>query len=168
MPPAGSTTAISSKLRIGIGAGPQDMLSGLRPAGRFWQARAAGAGAESEPTGAPADINRDASAEMPVALSPETTLVNEPCIVGDLITMQPALHHPGLERPVAFLGGWRVAPLLRPVRPGIALGELMSAWQIPTRSTPTIAAWLLDRRVLTIHHSASRAEEASGERSRER
>ena len=45
-----------------------------------------------------------------------------PCLVGDRIELRRALTHPGLERPVAFLGGSELAPLLddlpRPVAAG--------------------------------------------------
>jgi hypothetical protein len=62
--------------------------------------------------------------------------------------MRHALHHPSLERPVAFLGGCEVAALLRPLHPGMALGALMNAWKIPVGSKPAIADWLLKHRVL--------------------
>jgi hypothetical protein len=91
-------------------------------------------------------------------LSPEVTLDDQPCIVGDLVTMRPALYHPCLERPVAFIGGWEVAPLLRPMHAGIALGALMNAWQIPTRLKPAIANWLLKHRVLRPHHGLNGLE----------
>ena len=129
-------------------------------AGRFWQARAIGAAVESDPTEPLIDVGRFYSPDLPVMLSPEVTLDDQPCIVGDLVTMKPALRHPCLERPVAFIGGWEVAALLRPMHAGIALGALMNAWQIPNRSKPAIANWLLGHRVLTPHHALNGIEEA--------
>jgi flavin-dependent dehydrogenase len=117
--------------------------------GAFWQSRAAGAAAEPEPPARP--IRGFPPANLPVALSPEATIGDEPCIVGDLVAMKPTLHHPALERPVAFLGEWEVAMLLRPLRAGITLDALMNAWQIRAESKPAIASWLFSHRVLTVH-----------------
>lgn len=119
--------------------------------GPFWQARAGNAAAEPEPVAPSIDFDRASPADLAVALSAEATFEDEPCIVGDLIALKPALNHPGLERPVAFLGGWELATLLRPLHAGMALGALMDHWRIPIRSKPAIARWLLDHRVLTPH-----------------
>ena len=127
--------------------------------GRFWQTRAAGAGAELEPAAPLIDLARHSLADLPIALSPEAALVDEPCIVGDLVAMRPALHHPSLERPVAFLGGWEVATLLQPLHTDITLDALMNAWTIPIGSKPAIAAWLLDHRVIGIHNTWCKTEE---------
>jgi hypothetical protein len=79
-------------------------------------------------------------------------LVSEPCIIGDFVAMNPALRHPCLERPVAFLGGWEVAALLRPLRPRMTIGALTDTWQIPLETKRAIAGWLLKHRVLTCHY----------------
>lgn len=115
-------------------------------AGAFWQSRAAGATAEPDKPARP--TSGFPAPNLPVALSPEATIADEPCIVGDLVAMKPALHHPALERPVAFLGGWEVATLLRSVQTGMTLDALMNAWPIPTGSKPAIAAWLLNHHVI--------------------
>jgi flavin-dependent dehydrogenase len=119
--------------------------------GPFWQTRAGNAAAEPQPTTPSFDFGRVSPADLPVALSPEATFEDKPCIVGDLIAVKPALNHPGLERPVAFLGGFELVTLLRPLRAGMALGALMDHWRIPIGSKPAIAKWLLDHRVLTPH-----------------
>jgi flavin-dependent dehydrogenase len=118
--------------------------------GPFWQARCGDA--EPEVRALSVDLGRRPPTDLPVALSRKAAIQDEPCIVGDLIAMQPALRHPGLQRPVAFLGGWELAALLQPVRAGMSLGALMDAWQIPSRSKPAIANWLLGHEVLTRHH----------------
>jgi 2-polyprenyl-6-methoxyphenol hydroxylase-like FAD-dependent oxidoreductase len=125
------------------------VAAATRPA-PFWQARSD----RAEPD-APAfsiDLGRRPPAELPVALSREASMRDEPCILGDLIAMQPALHLPSLQRPVAFLGGYELTALLQPLRAGMLLGTLMEAWQIPCRSKPAIANWLLGHQVLTPHH----------------
>lgn len=124
-------------------------------AGPFWQTRAAGADVEPAPS-ASIDLRADAVSDLLVALSPNAKLVDEPCIVGDFVVIRPALCHPGLERPVAYLGGWDVAELLKPLRPGIALGALMSAWQIPNRTKPAVAGWLISHRVLMPHNTRTK------------
>jgi flavin-dependent dehydrogenase len=138
-------------------------LAAAGRAGRFWQKRAGSATAEVEPAAPPVDLGRYLPADLPVALSPEAVLVGEPCIVGDLVAMKPALRHPSLERPVAFLGGWELAKLLRPLHGDITLGALMNAWQIPIGSKPAIATWLLDHRVLRVHDQRGKTRESRHE-----
>ena len=62
--------------------------------------------------------------------------------------MKSALRHPGLARPVAFLGDFEVAALLEPLQRGMTIRGLMDAWQIPVQSKPAIASWLLKHGVL--------------------
>ena len=87
------------------------------------------------PTRPDAAVEWDAG---PVELSPEIELVDLPCIDGEFVVLTPALRHPRLEEPVAFVGGRAVAPLLGQVRPGMTLSELAeaSAGQVPVRSRP--------------------------------
>jgi flavin-dependent dehydrogenase len=119
--------------------------------GRFWQIRATGAAAGPEPAVQSIPVGRLPPTDFRVALSPEAAFVDEPCIVGDLVALKPALRLRDLPRPVSFLGGWELARLLRPLQPGVTIGALMDAWQIPTRWKPEIVAWLLTHRVLTLH-----------------
>jgi len=126
------------------------VAAATRPA-RFWQTRAADAAAEPERI-SPAN-GFGLPHHLAVALSPDAMLMPEPCIVGDFIATKPALHHPDLERPVAFLGGCEVAELLQPLHPGMALGALMNAWKVPNGSKPAIAEWLIKHRVLRLHQN---------------
>jgi flavin-dependent dehydrogenase len=118
-------------------------------AGPFWQARSCNA--EPEAPALSIDLGQHPPADLPVALSPQVTIQDEPCMIGNVIAMQPALRFPGLQRPVAFLGGCELATLLQPLRAGMLLGTLMDAWQIPNPSKPAIANWLLGHQVLTPH-----------------
>src|SRR5262249_9457723 len=86
------------------------VAAATRPA-RFWQTRAADAAAEPERI--PPSEGFGIPDHLAVALSPDAMLMPEPCIVGDFIAIKPALHHPDLERPVAFLGGSGVGGCLR-------------------------------------------------------
>jgi flavin-dependent dehydrogenase len=119
--------------------------------GSFWQARAGGSVIEEERETAPSiDFSRDPTAELRVALARDITFKDEPCLVGDFIARKPTLHHPGFDRPVAFVGDWELASLLGRFRPGMSLKALMEAWPIPTASKPAVAAWLFKHRVLDV------------------
>jgi flavin-dependent dehydrogenase len=101
----------------------------------FWEDRAIGASTR-EPPRAPS-----LAPSSRVALSEETRLVELPCILGDFIAVQSALAHPGIERPIAFLGGIEVAPLLRVVRSGTTLFDLVRKWS-PSSLSPQRRRWL--------------------------
>jgi flavin-dependent dehydrogenase len=125
------------------------VAAATRP-GRFWQTRAADVATEPKRTAPLHDCGPPLSGDCVITLSPEATLSPEPCIVGSLVAMKSALRHPGLERPVAFLGDWEVAALLEPLHRGMTIRGLMDAWQIPVRSKPAIASWLLKHGVLAV------------------
>jgi flavin-dependent dehydrogenase len=129
--------------------------------GRFWRTRAAEVAVERKPIVPPNEFGPVLSDDLAVTLSPEATLAPEPCIVGDLVEMKAALCHPCQERPVAFLGGWEVAALLRPLHAGVTIRALMDAWPIPVESKPATAGWLLKHRVLTVPLSTSRERRPS-------
>jgi len=61
-----------------------------------------------------------------------------PCIVGDRVEMRPAVHHPNLKRPVAYLGGIELAPLLT------------SPWPVslPAPKAAALATWLVSNEIL--------------------
>ena len=110
----------------------------------FWRDRAIGAGI-TEPLPAP-----PVAPSSRVALAQETRLVEQPCILGDFIDLRYALAHSGIERPLAFLGGIEVAPLLRRVRPGMTFSDLLREWSasVPEPAAKAIARFLVDRGVL--------------------
>lgn len=73
----------------------------------FWSARSGPesleyAGEDHRGAALPREQFRRASR---VRLSDQVQWIDTPCIVGDEICVQPALSHPHLERPVAFIGG---------------------------------------------------------------
>jgi flavin-dependent dehydrogenase len=132
-------------------AGHYAVAAATRP-GQFWRTRATGATAQPQRVAPLADFALALRDDLAVSLSPEAALVSEPCIIGDFVAMNPALRHPCLERPVAFLGDLEVAALLRPLRPRMTIGALTDTWQIPLETKRAIAGWLLKHRVLTYHH----------------
>lgn len=85
-----------------------------------------------------------------VRLSPLLEFVDQPCLGEEFVTIRPAVRHPQLDSPVAYLGPWPIEPLLRHVRPGMTAMEIVGAWseRVPPRTGLAIASWLLDHRLL--------------------
>lgn len=82
-----------------------------------------------------------------VRLVADTALDPVPCLVGDGIELRRALAHPGLDRPVAFLAGAEIAPLLDALHAAPSLGQAVSAWDraLSAGRGQQIAAWLARR-----------------------
>jgi flavin-dependent dehydrogenase len=126
----------------------------------FWRKRAMPAAlldAQGEPSAERGPARRPPGISDPaellncsIALSAEAELVDTPCITGDFIESRRALRHPGLERPVAFIGGVEIAPLLEEVQRGRTLLDIVRRWSpsLPMRQGLEVAAWLLARGVL--------------------
>lgn len=92
----------------------------------FWRIRAAGATAEADaPEARPLD---PALATRPVMLSRWLGWVERPCVEGEFIVVKPALDHPGLGEPAAYLGGHELAPLIAAIRPGATPAEIAGDW----------------------------------------
>ena len=83
-------------------------------------------------------------------LSPDARLVATPCVVGDLIETQPALTHPRLERPVAFLGDVALAPIVEAIGSSATTDALLARWssQVAPATGRAVVRWLLDREIL--------------------
>lgn len=121
--------------------------------GPFYQARSIGAGPATHETSAPASAISKLPAGIQVSLSPEATFVDEPCIVGNVIAMKQVLKHPSLEQPLAFLHGWDIAELLRPLRHANTLNSLMKEWRIPARLKHAIVAWFFKHGIIEVNYA---------------
>ena len=124
-------------------------LVARRTAGSFWRDRAPDG--ESRPSSRPPRaFDPSALSAARVELSRELDFVELPCIEGDFVTVKPALRHPGLEGPVAYLGGWELAPLLRRLPAGLTPLQLAQSWssRIPLKSGLALAGWLLHNGIL--------------------
>jgi hypothetical protein len=77
-----------------------------------------------------------------VRLTPSVRFVQVPCVVGDVIEPRLAVTHPALSRPLAFLAGVEIAPLLRVVPLAQNLGHLFILWS--SRVAPEVSARLID------------------------
>jgi flavin-dependent dehydrogenase len=126
----------------------------VRLGGEFWEARAAAP--TTAPAAAPARLpavsalDARAITGLRLELSARADFVDLPCIEGDFVTVKSALRHPNLESPVAYLGNWELAPLLRRLKPGATAWQLAQAWssQLAPRNGLSVAAWLVRQGIL--------------------
>ena len=139
-----------------------------RDAGSFWQKRAAGAvpslPPSLNPTSLPGRDNSQSVSRMvgaqaivnlsPINLSPQLEFVDLPCIEGDFVKVKTALRHPNLDGPVAFLGGWEMAPLLKELDRGLTAVQVARSWsnRIPLQAGMALVSWLIDRNILVCLH----------------
>lgn len=113
----------------------------------FWRDRSALAEATEQPLPA---LDALALATTPMALSPELEFVRTPCLQGDFVSVASALHHPRLARPLVFLGGRELAPLLQKLPPGKTPLQIAQYWsnRMPLESGMAIADWLVRHGIL--------------------
>lgn len=116
----------------------------------FWQQRS---GKEPDQRGT---LIRDPRPRKPITgksriqLAPEAAIFPMPCMDGDFIVKRPALVHPGLARPTAFLGDVAIAPLLEYLRTPLTVDETLRAWSQRTHGNHTveILGWFWDNGVI--------------------
>ncbi|HEV7808538.1 MAG TPA: tryptophan 7-halogenase [Solirubrobacteraceae bacterium] len=114
----------------------------------FWRAR------EGEPAPPARHPGRSALADLlahPIRLSQETTVAATPCVVGDRVERRPALAHPALERPVVFLGGLELVPLVVAASAAPTLRAAIDGWSAAGVAPPAahaVARWLADHGVI--------------------
>ena len=122
----------------------------------FWRSRRAiaGTGAGAALAVAPRRAGHtpplDDLASRAVGLAADAELSETPCIVGDRVQRRRALTHPGLDRPVAFLGDAELAPLLDALLQSPSLAHAMQRWDavLPAGRARAIAQWLHARDLL--------------------
>ncbi|MGH3622607.1 MAG: flavin-dependent monooxygenase QhpG [Sciscionella sp.] len=117
--------------------------------GTFWRRRSAAARPPA-PQRTPAPL-----AELllrPARLVHEAELQYVPCLVVDRVEVRRALVHPVLERPVAFLGGVELAPLIDTLQAAPSLLLAIADWNrsIPTDRAREITLWLHQRALIDI------------------
>lgn len=127
--------------------------------GQFWTSRAGGSDvpAEAAPRGTAAPFGADARLEV----SHRVEFVELPCIAGEFVELKTAVAHPRLDEPVAYLGSWELAPLLRRVPAGLTSGELVRAWSelVPREAGLAISDWLGRNGILVAAGSVGSTEQ---------
>ena len=158
-----SSLAEASERHCRWAAGHYDKIA-EQGGGPFWRDRAA------SPTPAPqasvaaprTPLDAAALSATGVGLSRHLEFVDLPCIDGDFVTLKPAVRHPGLEGPVAYLGGHELAPLLRGLPVGLTPLQIARSWsdRIPLESGLAIAGWMLNRGILVSQEVCAARERA--------
>jgi flavin-dependent dehydrogenase len=112
----------------------------------FWRQRAA----RSFPAEAAPSFTAGDFVDEPLALSPDLTFVELPCIEGGFVTLKSALHHPSLDRSVTFVGGCEMPPLVRRVRDGMKPLEIALLWsdRVSIKTGLALTGWLLGKGLL--------------------
>jgi hypothetical protein len=129
-----------------------------RESAPFWRVRSAGGAVRPETSRQAISARLASGAQM--QLSADAQLVEVPLLGSDFVAMGEALRHPALDGPIAYLGGWELAPLLRQVRPGMTPMQVVRHWspRVPLESGLAIAGWLLSHEILVSHPAAVPAE----------
>ena len=114
----------------------------------FWRRRA-GYGGE-QPKRRARSGGRAVNVDARVALSSGATFRFVPVMAGELIEARPALFHESLTRPVAFVDGVELAPLVGSMPPYGTVREIRDMWskRIAVERAGRILDWLLERGVL--------------------
>ncbi len=113
---------------------------------RFWQQRSS-----SHAPAQPLPVAKTAAfADQKLKLSLNLRLVELPCIDGAFVTLKTALQHPALERPVTYVGGTDLPPLIRKLREGMKPMDIASLWsdQLPVTTSLALTIWLVKNRLL--------------------
>jgi len=119
----------------------------IRFASQFWHERARGAQSMLESVfGQPEPLAND----QELVVCPLARLLPTPILGNDLVGIEQALHHPALKRPVAFLDGHRVVPLLRAIAHTTTPKRLLGVWQnrVPRCTGRQILEWLWAKGVI--------------------
>lgn len=84
-------------------------------------------------------------------VSHELGFADELCVVNDIVQLCPAVTHPGLERPTAFVQGQGIVPLLQIARSASRLDTIVGLWSytMPAEAARHIALWMLEKGLLT-------------------
>jgi hypothetical protein len=108
----------------------------------FWQRRAGNAPAPAVPEAAA--LPPEPLSECRLRISRDTAVVEVPCLVGDVVELKRAVSHPNLSRPVAYVGGVELAPLLDAIPKDVTVRELAHSWTtlVPFERGLLIAGWL--------------------------
>jgi hypothetical protein len=114
--------------------------------GSFWQDRGVGAPEKlNKPTEKPYPI-----AQQAVKLCSKAAFLATPILKETFVGSQLALHHPKLDRPVAFLGNQSIVPLLKQIKSEESIEAIIAHWksEISPDLGKQIVQWLWQHEVL--------------------
>lgn len=124
----------------------------VRRPSEFWQTRAETPLADDVRSAVMPreDVGAQMASGRAVAVSSDVQFLTVPRLGDEFVSVGPAIAHPLLDGPVAFVGGWELAPLLREVRAGMTPLEVVHVWKtrMPVESGIALAGWMLGRRIL--------------------
>jgi hypothetical protein len=96
-------------------------------------------------------------ASAPLELAKDVKIVAAPCLHGDFVEYGDAVSGPMLDRPVVYLAGRKLAPLLGRLRAGGTALQIARSWsdEAPIETGLAMAAWLIRHRLLVTKVPAS-------------
>jgi len=85
-----------------------------------------------------------------IQLSNTVRINSAPIIKEDMIVSAPTLYHDSLDRPVAFVGGVEIVPLLNQIRTGQTIQAVIQTWsqRLPIEICHEIMHWLWRRKIV--------------------
>ena len=118
---------------------------------------AAGGDAMPEPISAEHLRHQILNPSTQVRLSSGTRLVDTICVVDGKAAVAPALGHPLIPRPVAYLNGVALAPLLEDLRQPAELNAVVLRWTsfLSRRTAMDTMCWLLRHRLVDSRDDAA-------------
>ena len=130
--------------------------------GKFWSDRATAHASSAVPLPFREPSEHHAPDDVPLVLSQKITFVEMPCLDSEFVRLNTAVQHPALENPVAYVGNFEIAPLLRQMLPGMTAQEVALNWSpaIPLSAARDIARWLIGRGIL-VQQSAAESDRRS-------
>jgi flavin-dependent dehydrogenase len=129
----------------------------LTHGGPFWNERAAAAAETRLSSSRGISADAQSLAAMRVSLSDQIEFVDLPCIDCEFVTIKPALRHPDLERPLVYLGGIELTPLLQSFPAAATPLQIAQMWsaKVPIASGLAIVSWLINNAILVRHPEVS-------------
>jgi 2-polyprenyl-6-methoxyphenol hydroxylase-like FAD-dependent oxidoreductase len=112
----------------------------------FWRARSEPAADLPVPS-APVHAK---GADPALRLAPDVKIVAAPALVGDLIERMPSVMHRSEPRPVTWLNGHLLAPLLDRMAPGERASAILAGWSamMPAEEASSVLNWLMARGIV--------------------
>jgi flavin-dependent dehydrogenase len=106
----------------------------------FWRARAGAASMQADPARGKSSV----LPAGPIRLCAGASIVDHPCAVGDRVRLRRAISHPRLNRPVAYLDGFELEPLLPDLDGSSTASDLVATWSsaVGRSAAEKIVRWL--------------------------